>query len=244
MEQDGISRWRQIGETLSKEIERGVFEEGGRLPNSSDLATRFGVNRHTVLRALAHLQAEGIVRMERGRGTYAVVNPLQMRLGSQRWFEQNLIHSNRTPSRQVLSIARLPAPELVAEALQIAPGAETAFVVILGGADGIPINIVSNYFPLDRLPGIDGAFRMYGSEPTGELSFGKIFKGFGVAGFRRKSVRIRSRPPRSEEARHLKIAPSDHVLETDVTLVDPADTPVGYANTSYSSSRVELILDL
>lgn len=244
MDQEGISRWRQIGETLSQEIERGVFEEGGRLPNSSDLATRFGVNRHTVLRALAHLQAEGVVRMERGRGTYAVVNPVQMRLGPQRWFEQNLIHSNRTPSRRVLSVAQLPATEAAAEALQIAPGAATAFVVLLGEADGIPINIVSNYFALERLPGIDDIFRKFGSGPTGNLSFGEIFKSFGIVVFRRKSVRVRSRPPRPEEARHLKIAPSDHVLETDVTLVDPTDTPLCYANTSYSSSRVELIVDL
>ena len=244
MGQEGISLWRQIGQTLSREVERGLIEEGHRLPNSADLAARFGVNRHTVLKALAHLQAEGLVRMERGRGTYAVVNPLQLRLGPRRWFEQNLVHDKRMPSRRVISVARLPAPETVAEALQVAPGAETAFVVLLGIANDVPVNRVSNYFALERLPGIDEVFRKFGDQSTKRISFGKIFKSFGVPDFRRKSVRIRSRSARPDEARDLQMAPSDHVLETDVTLVDPSDTPLCYANTSYTSSRVELVLDL
>ncbi len=101
MEKDGVSGWRQIGE-----IERHVLPADRKLPPSSDLAKRIGVNRHTVLRALAHLQAERFVRMERGRGTYAggtyaVVNPLQLRLGPQRWFEQTLAQENRAPTRRI-----------------------------------------------------------------------------------------------------------------------------------------------
>ncbi len=244
MMESGVTRWRQISATLSEEIERGVFEQDRRLPTSNALAARFGVNRHTVLRALAELQSQGLIRMERGRGSYAVVNPLQMRLGPKQWFEQNLIHSNRVPTRRILFIARLPAPEAAARALQIAPGSETAFVVIRGEADGVPINVVSNYIPLARFPDIDETFRSYGVEPTDKLSFGKIFKEFGVVDFRREAARIRSRPPRPEEARHLEIAPVDHVLETDVTLVDSAGRPICVANTSYASSRVELVVDL
>lgn len=244
MDKNGISRWRQIGDTLIGEIERGDLPADRKLPPSTDLAARFGVNRHTVLRALAHLQAEGFVRMERGRGTYAVVNPLQVRLGPQRWFEQNLVQGNRAPTRRVVAVAVLPAPQTVADALQIDVGADVAFVTLLGEGDGVPVNFVCNYFPLERLPGIDKTFRTYGGEPTNELSFGKIFRSFGTTDFRRRSVRIRSRAPSAEEARHLQIAPSDNVLETDVVIVDASDTPLSYANTCYPSSRVEFVLDL
>jgi GntR family phosphonate transport system transcriptional regulator len=244
MDKNGISRWRQIGETLIGEIERGDLLADRKLPPSADLAVRFGVNRHTVLRALAHLQSEGFVRMERGRGTYAVVNPLQVRLGAQRWFEQNLAQGNRAPTRRVVAVATLPATLAVADALQIGVGADVVFVTLLGEGDGIPVNFVSNYFPLERLPGLDRTFRAHGANPTTELSFGKIFKSYGVTDFRRKSIRIRSRAPRVEEARHLQIAPSDNVLETDVIIVDASDTPLSYANTCYPSSRVEFVLDL
>lgn len=103
----------------------------------------------------------------------------------------------------------------------------------------MPVNLVSNYFPLERLPGLDKTFRAYGREPTSELSFGKLFKAFGIADFRRKSIRVRSRVPKADEARHLQIAPSEHVLETDVVIVDAAETPISYANTCYPISRVE-----
>lgn len=242
--EDGISRWRQIARVLIEEITGGGWQAGKRLPASADLASRFGVNRHTVLRALGYLQAEGYVRMERGRGSYAVVNPLQYRLGPQRWFEQNLIHANRVPSRRVVTVAIVPATGVIATALKIEPGADTAFVTLLGEADGIPVNFVANHFVVERLPGIDEAFRKFGSGSTGELSFSGVLKSFGVTDFRRTAVRIRSRPPSVDEARHLQMAPSDHVLETDVTLVDPKDTPLVYANTAYCSSRVEFVLDL
>jgi GntR family transcriptional regulator, phosphonate transport system regulatory protein len=61
---------------------------------------------------------------------------------------------------------------------------------------------------------------------------------------RRKSVRIRSLPPSADEARHLQIAPTDQVLETDVVLVDSSETPLSYAHTCDPSSRVEFALDL
>lgn len=224
MDRNGISRWRQIGETLIDEIERGDLPADRKLPPSADLAARFGVNRHTVLRALAHLQQAGFVRMERGRGTYAVVNPVQVRLGARRWFEQNLAQGNLAPSRRVIAVAILPAPQAVAKALHIGVGTDTAFVTLLGEGDGMQVNFVSNYFPLERLPGIDKLFRVFGSEPTTELSFGKIFKSLGVSDFRRKSVRIRSRQPKADEAHHLKIAPGENILETDVVIVDSTDT--------------------
>lgn len=40
------------------------------------------------------------------------------------------------------------------------------------------------------------------------------------------------------------MAPNDPVIETDVTLIDAADTPLVFANTCYCSSRVELVVDL
>ena len=49
----GIAVWRQIMETLKAEIVSGAFEKGSRLPPESELAARFGVNRHTVRRAIA-----------------------------------------------------------------------------------------------------------------------------------------------------------------------------------------------
>jgi GntR family transcriptional regulator, phosphonate transport system regulatory protein len=244
MNKAGVSLWRQIGETLAEEIEKGVLAADERLPPAAELAERFSVNRHTVLKAISHLQSEGLVRVERGRGAYAIVNPLQFRLGARHWFEQNLLESNLTPSRTVVAIKTVTAPAEVASALKLSRRAQVVFVTLLGAADGFPINLGYNYFPHDRLPGIDEVFRSLGEEPTGAFSFSKILRKVGVKDSRRKHISIRSRPPSREEAHRLKMAPSDHVLVTHVTQVDSDDAPIVYAETCYCSSRVELVMDL
>jgi GntR family phosphonate transport system transcriptional regulator len=240
----GISRWRQIGDALSGEIESGALPPGRKLPASEDLAARFGVNRHTVLRAIAHLQAEGVVRVDRGRGTFVVEAPFQYQLGARKWFEENLLEQRHTPQRTVLSSVEIPAAASVAAALRIKERAPVLLVAILGEADGFPVNLGHHHFPLERLPGIAAAIRSYGDQPTSRLSFTKLFRRVGVGDFRRKSIRIRSRMPTQDEARRLKMALSDHVLETEVTNVDERDLPVVYANTCFCSSRVEFVINL
>ena len=65
----GITRWRQIAEALGRDLAEARFTEG-RLPTEPELAARFGVNRHTVRRAIGRLADQGLVRVEQGRGTF------------------------------------------------------------------------------------------------------------------------------------------------------------------------------
>ena len=48
----GVAVWRQIEQQIADDIARGVFAEGSRLPTEPALAERFGVNRHTLRRAM------------------------------------------------------------------------------------------------------------------------------------------------------------------------------------------------
>ncbi|MGV7215378.1 phosphonate metabolism transcriptional regulator PhnF [Bradyrhizobium sp. UFLA05-112] len=244
IERAGISLWRQVGDALAEDIASGVFTAGERLPSSESLAARFSVNRHTVLKAIAHLESEGFVRIERARGAFAVVNPIELRLGARSWFEQNLRDGNRTPSRTVIAVDRIRAPLEIATPLQIKPGGPVLFVTLLGEADGFPVNYNYNYFPVQRMPGVEEAFKVIGNEPTEDFSFGKIFKSIGVKDFRRKAIRIRARPPSREEAAHLKMPMSAYVLLTEIVQVDSKDTPVVYAETCYSAGRVSLLVDI
>ena len=66
----GVSVWKQIADTLGSEIRDRAFSSTGRLPSENELATRFGVNRHTLRQAVGALQLDGLVRIEPGRGTF------------------------------------------------------------------------------------------------------------------------------------------------------------------------------
>lgn len=243
MDQRGMDLWRQISDTLTREIGDGVFAFGAKLPASSELAARFGVNRHTVLKALAHLQSEGLLRVERGRGTFVAENPIQFRLGAQNWFEQNLLEANRLPTRRVLAVTEMPSPEHIASALRVEVGAPAVLVVLLGEADGCPFYHGSHYFPASRFPRIAQVFRSFGTLPTNKIVFADILSAAGCKEFKRGTIRVRSRRPSGDEARHLEMAPSDHVLQTEITLVDSQEVPVTHAFSCYSSRRVELVLE-
>lgn len=238
-----MTLWREISQTLAQEIDDGVLTPGDRLPASSDLAVRFGVNRHTVLKAISHLQEEGLLRTERGGGIY-VESVIPYRMGPRTRLEENLLELNRLPSRELISIVdTLPAPKVIAEALEIPLGSPVALVTVLGAADGVPISYNRNYFPVERLPGISEAFRA-AERSGGSLVTKAVLAELGVADYRRRSVRIRTRPSGPDEVRHLRMPASEPVMEVEVVNVDPTDRPVIYGSTAFCGSRIEFVLDL
>ena len=56
--------------TLRRELQRGTYDPGQKLPTEQSLCTRFEVSRATVRRAVARLVDEGFVRVRRGAGMY------------------------------------------------------------------------------------------------------------------------------------------------------------------------------
>jgi GntR family phosphonate transport system transcriptional regulator len=49
----GVALWRRIADALEQSIAQGTFQAGSKLPAETEIAERFGVNRHTVRRAIA-----------------------------------------------------------------------------------------------------------------------------------------------------------------------------------------------
>ena len=58
------------------------------LPAESEIAARYGVNRHTVRRAMAELAERGMVYAERGSGTYVKTDKLDYRIGQRTRFSE------------------------------------------------------------------------------------------------------------------------------------------------------------
>ena len=73
----GVALWRQIADAIRLDIIGGKLESGDKLAGELSLAERFGVNRHTVRRALAVLEEEGVLRAEHGRGTFVATHAEQ-----------------------------------------------------------------------------------------------------------------------------------------------------------------------
>ena len=64
-------KYLHIVETLRKNLNSGHYRGGARLPSEAELTRRFKVSRMTVVKAIQHLQQEGLVVRRVGSGTYA-----------------------------------------------------------------------------------------------------------------------------------------------------------------------------
>lgn len=73
--------YRKVYETLRKEILDGRYSAARKFPSSTALARRFGITRFSIRQALDLLVREGLVRSERGRGTFVTEQGASRRIG-------------------------------------------------------------------------------------------------------------------------------------------------------------------
>lgn len=242
MEQTGVALWRQISQTLIDEIRSGVLKNGAQLPADSVIAERFGVNRHTARRAVGHLESEGILRVERGRGTFVVGDVLEYRLGESTRFTANLLQNHRAPARSVLGLDELAGTETVAQALDIAVGDPCVLLTVLGEADGIPLSLGLNYFPAGRLPQLLDVLREQSNAKTQQLSITQALRAAGVDSYRRRRTKISARLPTAAEARSLRMARTQPVIETESVDVGEDNAPITYARTCFRADRLQFVV--
>jgi GntR family phosphonate transport system transcriptional regulator len=229
----GVSRWRRIRDALAEEIARGRWAAGAKLPSEAALARRFGVHRHTVRQALRQLAADGRIRTEHGRGSFACPEPLRYALGARTSFTANVVDQGKTASRRIDGMETIRATARLAGQLDLARGAAVLRVVATAYADGVALARGQHHFPLQRLAGIAEGVRA-----TGGIT--AALEAAGVTDVRRATTRISTRPASPEEAAALALAPRQPVLVTEGRDVDGEGRPVQYVVTAFAGSRVEL----
>ena len=234
--QAGVAIWRQISETVAGEIAAGVWPAGGRLPTEAALAQRFGVNRHTLRRAMAELAERGLVRVEQGRGTFVAEDVVEYAVGDRPRFAETLNSQRRAPGGRLLRALRLPADERVCEGLKVRKGASVVLIERLGDADGRPISISSHYFPAARFPGLISWYEQ-------EKSITRALAHCGLDDYLRLTTRVRARRATAEEARMLQLPANTPVLETEAINVDPDGKRIEFGISRFASNRIELLFD-
>ena len=148
----GVSLWRQIQRQIADDIAAGLYAGGSKLPTEPELATRFGVNRHTLRRAMAALAEDGLVRIEQGRGTYVQENVVDYMIGKRTRFSEIITRQHRHPGGRLLQAQELPASAEVAEALELPVDTPCLCLESLGEVDGQPLSLSVSHFPAARFP--------------------------------------------------------------------------------------------
>ncbi|MDW3219041.1 MAG: GntR family transcriptional regulator [Acidimicrobiales bacterium] len=72
--------WAQLETELRRALDAGEFDD--RFPTDLELTRRYDVSRHTVREAVGRIQADGLLRRVRGRGTVVERPRFEQRLGA------------------------------------------------------------------------------------------------------------------------------------------------------------------
>jgi GntR family histidine utilization transcriptional repressor len=128
-------------EAIRTEIAQGRLPPGARVPSEHELVRRFGVARMTANRALKELAAEGLIVRTAGSGTYVADRKLEHSALVVPDIAQEIRASGRAYRGDVLAAEERAAPEPVARALELDPGAPVFHTRILHRADGIPVQL-------------------------------------------------------------------------------------------------------
>lgn len=236
MSQEALPLYLQIAGELRQNIQESLFKVGDRLPTETELSERFGVNRHTLRRAMEVLRNEGIVDVERGRGTFVVSAPITVPIGKRVRYNESLKAQALQPQWEVLQAVEMPADAKVAAHLEIAIGAPVVLYERLSLAEGIPISLSSSHFPSDRFPGLVTFCQTY-------RSISQMLQTEYGCDHLRRSTRLSARLARAKDARLLRMPATKPILLSESVNVDQAGTVIEYGVTRFRGDRMELVIE-
>ncbi|MCG8504872.1 MAG: GntR family transcriptional regulator [Sphingomonadales bacterium] len=119
--------YREIREQIESWISSGRYPPGAKLPPEVQLAEQFGVSRVTIRRAIELLKRDGVLRGQRGSGTYVtpVSSGSAVRSDFAQYSRQTLDHVDGLVNK-VTARRDIPVPEAL---LSIFPTADNSHVV-------------------------------------------------------------------------------------------------------------------
>lgn len=236
MTQEALPLYVQIANELRQNIAESVYRLGDRLPTEAELSIRFGVNRHTLRRAVEILRQEGLVRIDRGRGTFVASAPISYPIGKRVRYNEALKAQGLKVSHKLLSVTELLANQAIAKHLETTIGNPVIFLERLSFADDHPISVASSYFLSARFPKLAEYYPQY-------HSISKLLQQEYGCDHIRRSTRISARMVQPKDARLLELPLNAPILLTESINVDQQGQVVEYGITRFRGDRMELVFE-
>jgi GntR family phosphonate transport system transcriptional regulator len=232
----GVALWRQVADGIERSIADGSFGAGERLPGEMEIAENYRVNRHTVRRALATLAERGLVRAERGSGTYVEAPRIAYPLRSRTRFSEIVGAGGREPRGQLIDASEEPATRELARRLGLKTGAPLIRIEALRLADRTPICVGTTWLAAERFA---DAGRIY----ERVRSMTKLLAHYGVRDYRRASTRVTAAIVDATDAIRLDLALGRPVLVVDSTDVDADGKPLLTTRARFAAERIEFVVE-
>ncbi len=145
-----IPKYLQISAWIRELIQSGRYERGTSLPSEVELSKICQVNRNTLRQAIAELTAAGMLRKEKGRGTFVCAEtPLAVthKLKSISSFSADLHELGIKERNRIVKKSIEEASDQVAKKLILSPNGKVAVIRRIRSGNDVPFIYEESYLP-------------------------------------------------------------------------------------------------
>lgn len=228
---------QQLYEILRRKILQEEWVVGEMIPPEPELMEQYDLSRITVRRGLNRLADEGLITRQQGRGSFVAERTLEQGLTRIISFTEDMKQRGMTPRTKVLFSELVPAPEDVAEHLDLQTGAEMARMERLRIANNEPLSIEESFLVHSYCPGI--LSEDYAVGPLREALESK----FNIRIMRAKQV-IRAVRASARQAELLTISVRSPLLFLERVSYSQQNLPIEFLRIYYRGDRYSLFNEL
>jgi DNA-binding GntR family transcriptional regulator len=218
-----IPLYFQVSSRLEKAIHSGAIPAGARLENEISIASRLGLSRPTIRRAIQDVVDKGLLVRRRGIGTQVVQGTVTRQVELTSLYE-DLKNSHHEPGTQVLSHEIRPATKEAADAFGIPVGSDIVFLRRQRSTDTVPVAVLENYLPME--------FADITTEQLESRGLYQILTSRGVS-IRIAKQKIGARRAHDDEAALLDIEENSPVLTMERVAFDNSGAAIEYGHHCY-----------
>ena len=147
------NQWELVAEQLIRDIRRGTYKSGEKVPSENEMAGRFGVPRSDIRKAYSCLKELGYLRSSRGCGSFVAPQrdkiPLSMNPTS---FSHKMLSLGLPYESKVIQRDWLAEAPAIRQALALPAGEPVLKIARLRLLDGRPAALHTSYLPGCRFP--------------------------------------------------------------------------------------------
>jgi GntR family phosphonate transport system transcriptional regulator len=232
----GLALWRHVADGVERSIADGSYPPGGKLPGESEIAELYRVNRHTVRRAMAALAERGVVRAERGSGTYVETRRISYPIRARTRFSEIVGTAGRAADGRLITSTVESADHEVARRLGLKADTTVVRIELMRHADRVPICVATSWLPAERFA---DAAKIYAEK----RSMTQTLRHFGVRDYRRSSTRMIAGLADTADAIRLELEGNPAVVIVESVDVDLDGTPIVTSRARFAAERIEFVIE-
>lgn len=145
-------KYKEIADSLEREIQEGQFDQAKKLPTEEELMKKYEVSRNTIRKAINQLVNRGLIYQVQGSGMFLREKSVTdyINLGSLRGLTKDL--DSKKIETKILDLHVQDADEEIAKQLRCEVGTKLYYIKRLRMVDHEPFSIEISYFKKDIVP--------------------------------------------------------------------------------------------